>query len=88
MSVSIDFEQEGLRYRVIRRRARAGRGSRGALDLMVWGAGDTPRLINEDGLRRTQDKISQILRLDYDIFVHSAFPAARQGRHLYLKDSG
>lgn len=73
MSVSIDFEQEGLRYRVIRRRARAGRGSRGALDLMVWGAGDTPRLINEDGLRRTQDKINDILRLDYDTFVHSAF---------------
>ncbi len=73
MRVSIDFEQDGLRYRVVRRRARAGRGSRGALDLLVWGASDRPRLINEDGLRRTQDKINEILRLDYDTFVHSAF---------------
>ena len=78
MRVSIDFEQDGLRYRVIRRRARSGRGSRGALDLMVWGASDTPRLINEDGLRRTQDKINEILRLDYDTFVHSAY--LQQGR--------
>ena len=73
MLVSLDFEQEGLRYRVTRRRSRAGRGSRGALDLMVWGGNDMPRLINEDGLRRTQDKINAILRLDYDTFVHSAY---------------
>ena len=78
MSVSIDFLQDGLRYRVSRRRARTGRGSRGALDLMVWGAADTPRLINEDGLRRTQDKINDILRLDYATFVHSAY--LQQGR--------
>ena len=78
MRVSIDFEQEGIRYRVVRRRARAGRGSRGALDLMVWGTQDTPRLINEDGIRRTQDKINEILRLDYETFVHSAY--LQQGR--------
>ena len=37
MQVSIDFEQDGLRYRVLRRRSRTGRASRSALDLMVWG---------------------------------------------------
>ncbi len=78
MGVALDFEQDGMRYRVSRRRARAGRGSRGALDLMVWGANDRPRLINEDGTRRTQRKINQILRLDYHTFVHSAF--LQQGR--------
>ena len=78
MRVSIDFEQDGRRYRVVRRRAKSGRGSRGALDLMVWGANDRLRLINEDGLRRTQDKINRILRLDYDTFVHSAY--LQQGR--------
>ena len=78
MQVQIDFEQEGLRYRVLRRRSRSGRGSRGALDLMVWGAGEFPRIINEEGTRRTQEKINEILRLDYETFVHSAF--LQQGR--------
>jgi exonuclease SbcC len=78
MSVQLDFEQEGLRYRVVRKRARAGRGSRGALDLMVYGEDEFPRLINEDGARRTQEKINEILRLDYETFVHSAF--LQQGR--------
>lgn len=78
LSVQLDFEQEGLRYRVVRKRARAGRGSRGALDLMVYGADEFPRLINEDGTRRTQEKINEILRLDYETFVHSAF--LQQGR--------
>ena len=78
MQVSIDFEQEGVRYRVVRKRARSGRSSRGTVDLLVWGEDDQPRIINETGMRRTQDKINQILRLDYDTFVHSAF--LQQGR--------
>ena len=78
MQVAIDFEQEGLRYRVLRRRSRAGRGRRGALDLMVYDKDGFPRNINEEGRRRTQEKIKRILRLDYETFVHSAF--LQQGR--------
>ena len=78
MHVGIDFEQDGRRYRVLRRRARAGRGSRGALDLIVLDAAGRPRIISEDGVRRTQEKINEILRLDYETFVHSAF--LQQGR--------
>ena len=76
--VSLDFEQEGIRYRIVRRRALAGRGSRGTLDLLVWSEDGAPRVINEAGLRRTQEKINEILRLDYETFVHSAF--LQQGR--------
>jgi len=78
MRVQIDFEQEGDRYRVLRRRTRSGRSTRGALDLMVWGQDDAPRIINEPSMRGTQNKINQILRLDYETFVHSAF--LQQGR--------
>ena len=78
MRVQIDFEQEGARYRVLRRRTRSGRSGRGALDLMVWGDNDRPRVINEVSMRGTQDKINRILRLDYETFVHSAF--LQQGR--------
>ena len=59
-------------------RARAGRGSRGALDLLAWGAQASPRRINQGGIRRTQEQINDLLRLDYETFVHSAF--LQQGR--------
>ena len=78
MQAQIDFEQDGQRYRVLRRRSRAGRGGRGSLDLLVFDSEGIPRLINEDGARRTQEKINQILRLDYETFTHSAF--LQQGR--------
>ena len=78
MQVSLDFEQDSIRYRVVRRRARSGRGSRGTLDLLVWGENESPRRIKGDGIRRTQDKINEILRLDFETFVHSAF--LQQGR--------
>ena len=78
MQVSLDFEQDGIRYRVVRRRARTGRGRRGALDLLVRDADKGPRRITAGGLRRSQDKLNQILRLDYETFAHSAF--LRQGR--------
>ena len=77
MSVALDFEQEGLRYRVQRRRSRAGAGSRGALDLWIM-QGVHPRAIGERTMRRTQAKITEILRLDYETFAHSAF--LQQGR--------
>ena len=75
MQVSLDFEQDELRYRVTRRRARNGRGR---LDVFVWGAHGGPRQIQAGGLRQTQDKVNQILRLEYETFTHSAF--LRQGR--------
>ena len=78
MRAQLDFMHDGARYRVIRRRARAGRGSRGALDLLAWDAGASPRIINQGGIRRTQEQINDLLRLDYETFVHSAF--LQQGR--------
>ena len=75
MQVSLDFLQAGIRYRVQRRRALTGRGM---LDLLVWGADERPRIINETGMRRTQEKINDILHLEYETFVHSAF--LQQGR--------
>lgn len=73
MQVQLDFLQDGARYRVSRRRARAGRGSRGVLDLLAWGEHSSPRIINRGGIRSTQEQIKDLLRLDYETFVHSAF---------------
>ncbi|MCU0512202.1 MAG: SMC family ATPase [Anaerolineae bacterium] len=72
MSVQLDFEQEGLPYRVIRRRRGSKKGS-GTLDLWVLRPDGTPQLINEPSMLHTQEKINKLLRLTYDTFVHSAF---------------
>lgn len=73
MQVQLDFEQEGIIYRVLRRRSRAKRTSTGTLDLFVLNSDGQAQLISEPNMRATQDKINRLLRLDYDTFTHSAF---------------
>ncbi|MCB9451401.1 MAG: SMC family ATPase [Anaerolineaceae bacterium] len=72
MHVQLDFEQEGMTYRVLRRRTRRQRGA-GALEIFsILGDGELNTL-SEPAIRDTQNKINQLLRLDYETFVHSAF---------------
>lgn len=72
MYVQLDYEQEGLIYRVIRRRSRKNR-SAGTLDLLVQDEYGQFHLISEASMRATQDRINHLLRLDYETFVNSAF---------------
>jgi exonuclease SbcC len=72
MYVQLDFEQEGSTYRVLRRRSRGKRGQ-GTLDLFIFREDDSPNSITEPSMRQTQQKIEDLLRLDYETFVHSAF---------------
>lgn len=72
MYVQLDFEQEGLIYRVIRRRTRKQRGS-GTLDLLVQGDDAQFNIISEPTMRATQERVNQLLRLDYETFINSAF---------------
>lgn len=72
MYVQLDFEQEGTNYRVLRRRKRGKRGQ-GQLDLFVIQEDSSLRTINEPSMRATQNRIDEILRLDYETFVNSAF---------------
>jgi exonuclease SbcC len=71
MYVQLDFEQEGIIYRVIRRRSR--KSSSGSLDLFAIEPDGTPNTLSEPSTRATQAKINRLLRLDYDTFVNSAF---------------
>ena len=77
MYVQLDFEQESLIYRVIRRRSRRQR-STGTLDLLVQDEDGQFNLISESAMRATQERINQLLRLDYETFINSAF--LQQGR--------
>ena len=78
MRVVFTFDQSGSKYEVTRQRKSDKRGS-SALELRGWDA-DTEswRSLTEATIRGTQSRIDNLLRLDYETFVNSAF--LTQGR--------
>ena len=75
MSVDLEFLARGTEYRVIRRHSRSGlRGHRGATDLQLQiSAGNGYQPITGNTIRETQAKINQLIGMDYDTFINSAF---------------
>jgi len=86
MQVEFTFDLEGLRYRVLRQRS-AGKRGRSVLDLQVADV-DHYRSISESTMRQTQAKINDLLRLDYDTFVNSAFLLQGRADEFTLKTAG
>lgn len=84
--VSLDFIQHDTTYRIIRKRKLGSQrksGSRSAgttqLDFFGWVPDErTFRVINEPSIRQTQQRIIELIGLDYDTFVNSAY--LQQGR--------
>ena len=77
--VEFDFAVGGQLYRIIRKHARPKRrqaAGQSSLDLFIV-SGDGLRPISGDGVRQTQQKIIDILHLDYETFINSAL--LRQG---------
>ncbi|MHB1005316.1 MAG: AAA family ATPase [Chloroflexota bacterium] len=76
MEVEFEFELNGTRYRVLRKRAlkKAGDGVRGigSLDLQTLGDGGY-RGIAGNTMHETQRRLNELLRMEYDTFVNSAF---------------
>ena len=71
--VTLTFDQGGLLYRVMRQRKSGKRGT-SLLELQAWD--DQEEIwkgISEATMRGTQHKIENLLRLDYETFVNSAF---------------
>jgi exonuclease SbcC len=77
--VDFEFLVDDVRYRVVRQRRKAQRGRPGvpSLELFVQGP-DGWRPISGDTLRDTERRIEEILHIDYDTFINSAF--LMQGR--------
>lgn len=71
MEVEYTFDLSGEVYRIIRKRDATKRG-RSDLSLHVQDAGGW-RTLTESNIRATQSKISQLMRLEYDTFINSAF---------------
>ncbi|MHB8172147.1 MAG: AAA family ATPase [Thermincolia bacterium] len=70
MEVEFTFLLEGNQYRVVRKRDK--RRAMSALELQVAEEGNY-RSITGDKITATQEKILQILKVDYETFVNSAF---------------
>jgi len=71
MEVEFTFELNDNVYRLVRKRDASGRG-RSNLSFQVEDAGGW-RTLSESSLRATEKKINELLRLDYDTFINSAF---------------
>ena len=74
MEVEFEFSVGPNRYRILRKRSKAGlkRDGQSLLDLQVA----TPegfQSIQGNGIRETERKIVEILRMDYQTFINSAF---------------
>ena len=76
MEVEFEFDLDGNRYLVLRKRAIRASGKRRAsttlLEFQV-ADGDGWRALTGDSVTATERKIVEVLRLDYETFVNSAF---------------
>ena len=78
MSVELDFAALGQRYRVSRSHSRSVQARQGKTDFNLFvSSGNGFRAISEESMRATQAKLDEILHLDYDTFINTAF--LRQG---------
>ena len=73
MRVTLDFQHDGQRYRVTRKRSVKEKRSKGTLDLYTSPKAGGYVDINENSVRATQVKLNEILCLDYETFVNSAY---------------
>ena len=71
MKVQLTFALSGDRFRVTRYRSRKGRGT-SLLDLEVADSGGW-RSLSDATIRGTQQHINDLLKLDYETFINSAF---------------
>ena len=78
MAVELEFRARDQRYRVSRRHSRSARSRQGTSILELQVASDNGfRPITDSTLRDTEARVRDILHMDYDTFVNTAF--LRQG---------
>jgi len=69
-SVEIEFTYEENTYRIIREKPR-GKGA--SLEFQVRSADGSWRTLTEAGIRATEERIRDMLRLDYETFINASF---------------
>ena len=90
MRVEFCFDIDGDRYRIIRSYRRVGRGGNSQVDLQIYSpAHRAYRSLTEGSSNtRTQERIGQILSMDYETFINSAFIVQGRINEFSNKDAG
>ena len=90
MRVEFCFDMDGDRYRIIRSYRRGGRGGNSQVDLQIYSpAHRAYRSLTEGSSNtRTQERIGQILSMDYETFINSAFIVQGRINEFSNKDAG
>jgi len=86
MEVEFEFELGEGRYRVLRKRSKAGRGQT-TLDLHV-SHGDGLRPLTGASVRETQTRINELLGMSYETFVNSSFLVQGRADAFTIKPPG
>jgi exonuclease SbcC len=74
MQVEFVFDLEGDRYRIIRTFSLVKKSSRSSLEFQVFNQEDNDYIsLTCPSIRKTQEKITKTLRIDYQTFINSAF---------------
>jgi len=74
MQVEFIFDLEGDRYRIIRTFSLVKKSSRSGLEFQVFNQENNEYVsLTCSSIRKTQEKITKILRIDYQTFINSAF---------------
>lgn len=87
MEVEFEFQLGDGRYRVLRRRSRAGRGQT-ALELHSVLDDGTLRPLTGGTMRETQERIVDLLGLTYDTFINSSFLLQGRADEFTVKPPG
>lgn len=86
MEVELEFALSSDRYRILRKRDSRGKGQ-SALELQGWdGSQFVP--LTEPTIRDTQARIDNLLRMDYDTFINSAFLLQGRADEFTIKPPG
>ena len=75
MQVDFEFHLEGDRYRVSRSFRKTGKSATSRLELQIFSpeTGGYKTLSEEGAIRKTQDRVDTLLRMNYETFINSAF---------------
>lgn len=74
MQVEFVFDLEGDRYRIIRNYSIVQKSSRSSLEFQIYNPKDDKYIsLTASSIRKTQERITKTLRIDYRTFINSAF---------------